>query len=63
MKVLRINKMVGIDVPLVPNFIRVDGQMISIKDFSERALKIVAREWTKQLIEKSKLPITPKSNQ
>lgn len=41
-----------IQIPLTPNFLRVGEAVLPIKEFSEREIRAVAKEWTKELLSK-----------
>jgi len=47
-------KKITVHCPLVPNFIKTDYEMISIADFTEDELREIGKEWTEELIKKSK---------
>ena len=53
-KQVTINKTLKIDIPTVPNFILSGEMKFSIKDLSEHDLETIGKEWTKELIRKSK---------
>lgn len=48
------DKKMKVAIPMTPNFIRVGDNFISIKEFDENELIEIGREWTKELIKKSK---------
>lgn len=45
---------VTIELPLTPNFLKMGDKVLPIKDFSEKEIKTIAREWTKELLAKWK---------
>ena len=45
-------KEVKVEIPLTPNFIRVNGVAYSISEFEEHELMYIGEMWTKALIEK-----------
>lgn len=47
-------KNIPVEIPSVPNFIKVGNSTFPIKEFTEEELKDIGNEWTKKLIEKSK---------
>lgn len=53
---MKINKIIEINIPKVPNFIITkDGkQTIAVKYFTEKELKEIGRLWTVNLIDKAK---------
>jgi hypothetical protein len=55
-KTIKKVQLVEVEIPLVPNYIRVKGEkaVFSVRDFTEAELKKIGAEWTKALITKSK---------
>lgn len=44
-----------VELPQVPNYIRCNGgSMYPIEEFDEKTLQAIGRQWTKELIAKSK---------
>ena len=50
----RLFKNIPVEIPSIPNFIKVGGNTFPIKEFTEEELKDIGEEWTKKLIEKAK---------
>lgn len=44
-------KAVTIECPSIPNYIKVDGQMVHISSLSEGTLKLIAKTWSDNLID------------
>ncbi len=51
---ITVTKQVDIEVPQVPNFLRVDGVSHTIADFSEGDLIAVAEAWKQKLLARAK---------
>lgn len=49
-----ITKKFSVQIPGIPNFIRVGEQQLSIAEFSESELRAIGREWTAELIKHGK---------
>lgn len=49
-------KKIKIECPIVPNYLRVEGmeEAIRISEFTEEELLEIGKEWTEELIKKSK---------
>lgn len=45
-----IEKKMSVVVPMVPNFIKVGNDMISVARFTESELREIGQEWTEKLI-------------
>lgn len=42
-----------VKIPMTPNFITVDGQSVSIQEFTNQDLYKIGKLWTKELVEKA----------
>ena len=47
-------KKVKVNIPKVPNFIKVGNEFISVTEFTEDELNEIGKEWTAKLIARSK---------
>lgn len=50
---IKLFKNIPVEIPSIPNFIRVGSGTFPIQDFTEEELKHIGEEWTKKLIEKA----------
>lgn len=50
----KIFKTIEIEVPTIPNYIRVGKQMIEVANFTEDEIKAIGKAWTEKLLEKQK---------
>ena len=44
----------AVELPRVPNFLKVGDEIRPVSDFDEESLQAIGVEWTKRLIERSK---------
>lgn len=45
---------VEVKIPMIPNFILVGNESISIAHFTDKQLREIGKEWTEKLIEHAK---------
>jgi len=54
-KIITINKTAKVQIPRCPDFIKIDGQSVSIGELNEKQLKFIAKQWTINLLALSEI--------
>jgi hypothetical protein len=51
---IKLERTVDIEIPRVPNFIKVGGESRSVSTFTDKELESIGRGWTERLIDRAK---------